>query len=112
MPWKRSRGKPEDIKAIMEAIATFPKLFGLRSFPGKLFRMSPEASYVEKGVVILYTEVQTETRWSLFLRGNVSKLRTLVVRPSFHKIHRLAVKDTEAKNWVESLPASYRPTNK
>ena len=49
----------EEIKLIAETLSTLPALFGLYAFPGKVFRASESASYVnDAGTVMVYTQVQ------------------------------------------------------
>jgi hypothetical protein len=64
-----------DDEKIRDAIARFPSTFGLRGFPGALFRISPEASYVSGGRVMLYTQRKTGNQWLDFAKGSESELR-------------------------------------
>ena len=67
--------------SIVEAIKLFPAEFGLRGFPGDVFRMSPEASYLsDRGLPILYTERRNaDGSWSAFAKGCVAEMRSQVV---------------------------------
>jgi hypothetical protein len=61
---------------IRAAIARFPATFGLRGFPGDVFRLSPTASYInDSGRVTLYTQRKDGTQWLDFAKGTESELR-------------------------------------
>jgi hypothetical protein len=52
-----------------EAIAQFPETFHLAAYDG-VFRISPSASYVnDAGVVMLYTQIFINGKWSDFCKG-------------------------------------------
>lgn len=73
-------GWQEQHDAVAAAIAKFPTTFGLRAFPGKTFRISQGYSYVnDSHVVMLYTEIETETGWQSFCKGTESELRSQIV---------------------------------
>ena len=60
---------------VREAIAMFPRYFGLRAFPGRRFALSATSSYVDdSGVIQLYTEVENVSGWSSFAKGTVAEL--------------------------------------
>lgn len=66
--------------------ATFPDTFGLRGFPGELFRISEDSSYFggkmcscEEGDLILYTERKRGEVWSDFAKGTAEELRGQIV---------------------------------
>jgi len=64
---------------IIQAAAQFPEVFGLRSFPGGLFRINVRSSYVDSnGELQLY--VYTD-RGAAFAKATVEELRGLVVGP-------------------------------
>ncbi len=77
-------------KALDDAIAQFPAEFGLRPFPGKLFRISRNASYISGGLfgggavpeheIRLYTQVLKDGQWLDFAKGSPDELRAQVVR--------------------------------
>lgn len=58
---------------------TFPATFGLRAFPGKVFKIGRQSSYISEGRVILYTQVQDGDRWLDFAKGTASELRKEIV---------------------------------
>ena len=64
-----------DDEKIRAAIARFPATFGLRGFPGDVFRISPTASYVSGGRVLLYTQRKDGNQWLDFSKGGESELR-------------------------------------
>ena len=64
-----------DDEKIRAAIARFPTTFGLRGFPGDVFRISPTASYVSGGRVLLYTQRKDGNQWLDFSKGSESELR-------------------------------------
>ena len=68
-----------DDTKIRDAIARFPATFSLRGFPGDLFRLSPTASYVSDGSVILYTQRKKGDRWQDFAKGTEPELRGQIV---------------------------------
>lgn len=62
-------------------IDKFPKEFGLRSFPGKRFRVSRDDSYwseILKGPVMCVEVRTTDDRWLTFASGSLEQLRELV----------------------------------
>jgi hypothetical protein len=66
---------------IAEVAAKFPEEFGLRSFPGEVFRISTSASYLgDKQQPMLYTERNLGAdRWADFSKGTEEELRRQVV---------------------------------
>ena len=78
-----------DDKRVADAIAQFPAEFGLRAFPGEIFRVSERSSYVSDypapDTVYLYTErksgtnVDGATLWQSFAKGTPAELRAEVV---------------------------------
>ena len=70
-----------DDKKVSDAIARFPKTFGLRAFPGKTFQISPQSSFVgDGGNVQLYTQVLKDGKWLDFARGTEDELRKEVIK--------------------------------
>jgi hypothetical protein len=67
-----------DSDKIRNAIANFPSTFGLRGFPGGVFRISPTSSYVSGGRVMLYTERKDNGDWLDFSKGTEAELRSEV----------------------------------
>ena len=72
----RHHSSISDSDKIRDAIARFPSTFGLRGFPGNVFRISPTSSYVSGGRVMLYTERKDDGGWSDFSKGTESELRS------------------------------------
>jgi hypothetical protein len=68
-----------DMDLILEVMAGFPKTFGLRSFPGDIFRISEDSSYVTGGSVMLYTQRKSEDHWADFAKGSPSEIRAQIV---------------------------------
>lgn len=70
----------EEQQAIKDAIGRFPPEFGLRSFPGDRFRISPSASfYSATNGVTLYTQVRRGDLWRDFCKGTESELRREII---------------------------------
>ncbi len=67
---------------IAEVLARFPKAFGLRGFPGDVFRCSTRASYInDAGGVTVYTERRVDGDvWQDFAKGTECELRAQLVR--------------------------------
>ena len=65
-----------------EAIKLFPATFGLRAFPGRVFRIEPEASYWSEleGQPLLYAFVECDGKWLSFAKGTVAELRREMVK--------------------------------
>ena len=73
-------GTVEDCDKIKAAIARFPATFGLRAFPGNLFRIGERESYVSTGgAVMLYTQRLVDGRWQDFAKGTEAELRREIV---------------------------------
>lgn len=68
-----------DSAKIRDAVARFPSTFGLRGFPGDVFRISPTSSYVSGGGVMLYTQRRDDGHWLDFSKGTEAELRREVV---------------------------------
>jgi hypothetical protein len=67
-------------KKLAEAVASFPATFGLRAFPGDVFRVGPHSSYVnDSGEPTLYTEVRRGDQWLSFAKGTPAELRCEIV---------------------------------
>lgn len=70
---------------IRDEIAKFPAVFGLRTFPGDVFRISEASSFEttdRKGnpVIQLYTErLCPDGTWRSFCKGTPRELRWVVV---------------------------------
>ena len=60
--------------------AKFPATFGLRAFPGQVFRISLASSFVSEGQVILYTEVKRPDGWVSFCKGTTAELLRNIVK--------------------------------
>lgn len=74
-----------DQEKITAALAQFPKRFGLRGFPGDVFRCSETHSYVSEagGEVTVYLErlaPQLESHWLPFSKGSVAEIQRELVR--------------------------------
>lgn len=70
---------PEAQAAIDAAIAQFPATFHLRGHEGT-FRFNRRTSYVSRGAIYLYTEVQRGDTWSDFVKGTVEEFRREIKR--------------------------------
>jgi hypothetical protein len=71
----------EQKKTLESAIAEFPETFRLRHFPGAVFRIDQNASYIASdGTVMLYTYIQRGRRWEAFAKGTIGELASQVVR--------------------------------
>lgn len=75
------RDRNTDLVRIREAMATLPATFGLRAFPGDVFRVCEQTSYVnDSDVLMLYTEVLRGDKWLDFAKGTVRELTREVVQ--------------------------------
>lgn len=78
-------GSLKEQLAIDAIIATFPDRFGLRNFPGDIFRISASNSYFTGpgecgGKVMLYTQRERDGgEWIDFAKGTESELRAQVI---------------------------------
>jgi hypothetical protein len=68
-------------KMIEEACAEFPKTFGLRAFPGDVFRVDDYDSYLnDNGGITFYTHRLNEKgEWNAFAKGTKSELMAQIV---------------------------------
>jgi hypothetical protein len=67
-------------RALAAAIAEFPAEFGLRNHPGRTFRISKSASYVnDAGQPMLYIAVKQNGYWLDFAKGTPAELRAQVI---------------------------------
>ena len=76
---KKAGDRPNEARLIADAIAQFPNTFSLRAFPGKVFRISPSASYTTAIGIILYVQQQQDDRWIDFCKGTPEELSGQVV---------------------------------
>lgn len=57
-------------------IAKLPATFGLRAYPGHVFRVSEHDSYINDfGVMMLYTEINDCGKWKSFAKGTAVELK-------------------------------------
>jgi hypothetical protein len=71
----------DEKKAVADSVARFPITFGLRAFPGDVFRVSPSSSYYSETYgVMLYTEVLRVNKWMSFAKGTPDELLREVVK--------------------------------
>lgn len=74
------KGYQETQEAVTRAMAQFPSVFGLRSFPHEIFRISKQYSYFnDSDVLMLYTEIKKKGEWLSFSKGTVRELLMNVV---------------------------------
>lgn len=60
---------------VKDAVAEFPKEFGLRGHEG-VFTISEASSFVSEGRVVLYTYIrQADGKWGAFAKSSASQLR-------------------------------------
>lgn len=58
----------------------FPATFGMRGFPGGVFKISVRDSYVSEGRVMLYTaRLQADGSWWSFAKGTEAEIRREMV---------------------------------
>lgn len=71
----------EQIERVKQVCSTFPATFGLRAFPGDVFRVEPRDSYIHdtQGYVVLYTHIKKGDMWSGFAKGTEQELRAQMV---------------------------------
>ena len=71
--------------AIAAAIASFPKTFGLRAFPGEAFRFCEWSSYTSEGRPMLYIEKKVRhpftgwVEWHEFAKGAEVEMKAQIV---------------------------------
>jgi hypothetical protein len=93
-----------DRDKIRAAIAQFPATFGLRGFPGGVFRLSPDSSYVSGGRVALYTQRKDGDSWNDFSKGTEAELRGQIVADKHGRSHSEMLKPTaEARRQVQTI---------
>lgn len=79
-PGRQHHSSVSTDEKIRAAIAKFPATFGLRGFPGDVFRISPTASYInDSGRLTLYTQRKDGNQWLDFAKGSESELRREVI---------------------------------
>lgn len=107
--------RPHDVNyerdSIATIIASFPSEFGLRSFPGKTFRISPSASYRDdNGTAQLYTQVcNADMTWTDFAKSSPYELLREIVKPSGpHPLTTLAAHIVAAQGDVNVALANVR----
>lgn len=66
---------------LAKAIEEFPAQFGLRRFPGDIFRVSRLDSFVadDGQTVMIYTQVKRGDEWLSFAKGTVAELKRELV---------------------------------
>lgn len=106
-------GSMSDDEKIRAAIARFPPTFGLRGFPGDVFRLSPTSSYVSGGRVMLYTQRKDGNQWLDFAKETEPDLRREVISKqgeSAHATRGPSTKKSKARivNVEAATPAGYR----
>jgi hypothetical protein len=109
----------EEREAVAAAVAEFPEEFGLRGYPGKIFRVSPTASYYSPGWerdgfrspagVQVYTQVQDDDggTWRDFAKGTVEELRREITRTPRYFLRRDEI-EAEAERLGKALDATER----
>ena len=70
-----------DQKVLRAELASFPDKFGLRGFPGDVFRCSETDSYVDGLSIVIYTErIREDGAWRAFAKGSPAEVRRELVR--------------------------------
>jgi hypothetical protein len=77
---KKSNTWQEEQEQLAEAISKFPSTFGLREFPGKSFRISPESSFVSDGKLMIYTQILRDGTWLDFAKEEQGELRRQIIQ--------------------------------
>jgi hypothetical protein len=77
--WIRSNSRIPRVDQIEREASKFPKNFGLRAFPDKLFSISLTHSYVSEGRVYLYVFVKNANGWESFCKGTSAELSYQIV---------------------------------
>ncbi len=63
-------------RGVADAVARFPEKFTVQAFPGRVLRISPQASYHNGTEVQLVVQVEdVDGSWSDFCRCTVEELR-------------------------------------
>jgi hypothetical protein len=72
--------REQQLVLIRETMAAFPETFGLRAYPGLVFRIDLNDSYVrDDGDMQLYTHVQRGDKWLSFAKGSPDELLREIV---------------------------------
>jgi hypothetical protein len=85
MTINKAGDRPNEAEQVKQAMAKFPKEFGLRGFPGKVFSISASASYINAEGVQLYVHVKDdkaapERCWSAWAKGTARELQSQIVK--------------------------------
>lgn len=68
--------RDQELQTVHAAAAEFPATFGLKAFPGRVFRISTAASYCTiGGDVQLYTQALSDDGWLDFAKASPAELR-------------------------------------
>lgn len=76
---QKAGDRPNEARLISETIAQFPSTFSLRAFPGKIFRISPSASYLTATGIFLYVQEQWAEGWRDFGKATPEELRSSIL---------------------------------
>lgn len=57
------------LKAIERRVSGIPDKFALRAFPGGVFRVNVQTSYIRNGLVVLALDVLRDGQWVAFAKG-------------------------------------------
>lgn len=65
------------MELVKAAAKQFPSEFGLRAFPGEVFRINIGDSYYDetKGLVMLYVGIRKGDQWPGFSKGTTTEIR-------------------------------------
>lgn len=72
--------RPNESEMVAQAISRFPKEFGLKSWPNKVFRLSQSASYISDNRVMLYTVSLVDGEWQSFCKCTEQELNNQLVK--------------------------------
>lgn len=66
---------------VREHVSDLPETFGLKGFPGRIFTIVIQTSYInDKGQVVLYLAVQDGQRWVSHSKATLDELRRQIVK--------------------------------
>lgn len=73
-------GKKLTEEDIDRTIKRFPSTFGMRAFPGKIFKINRFNSYIAGDKIMLYTDIKLNGGWGAFAKGTPEELKREIVK--------------------------------
>jgi hypothetical protein len=98
---------------ITKVTTAIGETFGLRNYPGEIFRVNPKNSYVtDNGAVMIYTDVYKDDKWFAFAKGTSNELvaeakmlgrRTCEIRPKANSLTEYELHLYSSGNHMKTL---------